>query len=149
MQKAGKWRKEELWVYPQPENVGLTLDVDLGHLVAKVADGSAAARLGFRPGDRITRVGDVPAVSIADVQYGLQCAPPSGEVAVTWLHDGREHAGRLTLAEGWRKTDISWRWSLRGLDPPPWVHGEDLSAERRRRRSSSANGDWRCARGRS
>jgi serine protease Do len=129
MQKAGRWRKEELWVYPQPGNVGLTLDVDHGHLVTKVADGSAAARLGLRAGDRITRVGDVPAVSLADVQYGLHRAPPSGEVAVTWLHDGREHTGPLSLTEGWRQTDISWRWSLRGLDPPPWVHGEDLTTE--------------------
>src|SRR5262249_32742303 len=77
MQKAGKWRRDEVWVYPQPENVGLTLDVDGGHLVAKVADGSAAARLGLRPGDRVTRVGDVPAVSFADVQYGLHRAPAS------------------------------------------------------------------------
>jgi S1-C subfamily serine protease len=31
------------------------------------------------------------------------------------------------LAEGWRRTDVSWRWSLRGLDPQPWVGGDDLS----------------------
>jgi serine protease Do len=132
MQKAGKWRKEALWVYPQPENVGLTLDVDDGHLISKVADGSAAARLGLRAGDRITRVGEVPAVSFADVQYGLHRAPPSGDVVVAWLRDGREQMGRLALAEGWRTTDISWRWSLRGLDPSPWVHGEDLTAEEKK-----------------
>src|SRR5262249_51372952 len=98
------------------------------HLVAKVADGSAAARLGLRPGDRVTRVGDVPAVSFADVQYGLHRAPASGTVAVAWLRDGREQTGRLALAEGWRQTDVSWRWSLRGLDPQPWVQGGDLTA---------------------
>ena len=30
LQTAGKWRLDELWVYPLPENVGLTLDVDEG-----------------------------------------------------------------------------------------------------------------------
>ena len=41
--------------------------------------------------------------------------------------------GRLSaLAEGWRKSDISWRWSLRGVDPPPWVQGPDLSAYERK-----------------
>jgi hypothetical protein len=40
--------------------------------------------------------------------------------------------GELRLAEGWRKTDVSWRWSLRGLDPAPWVEGEDLSPEEKK-----------------
>jgi hypothetical protein len=132
MQKAGKWRKEELWVYPQPENVGLTLDVEHGNLITKVAGGAAAARLGLRAGYRITRIGDVPIVSFADIQYGLHRAAPSGEIAVVWLRDDREHTGHLSLPEGWRKTDISWRWSLRGLDPSPWVHGEDLTAEEKK-----------------
>ncbi len=45
----------------------------------------------------------------------------------------------MTLADGWRKTDISWRWSLRGLDPPPWVHGDDLSAEEKQALGLGAN----------
>jgi S1-C subfamily serine protease len=40
--------------------------------------------------------------------------------------------GELTLAEGWRKTDVSWRWSLRGLDPQPGVQGDDLSADEKK-----------------
>src|SRR5262249_27114574 len=34
--------------------------------------------------------------------------------------------------EGWRKTDVSWRWSLRGLDPSPCVRGPDLDAADRK-----------------
>src|SRR5207245_627914 len=30
LQAAGKWRLDEVWVYPLPENVGLTLDVNRG-----------------------------------------------------------------------------------------------------------------------
>ena len=49
-QKAsGEWSRDELWVYPLPENVGITLDVDRGNHVRAVAAGSAAARAGLRP----------------------------------------------------------------------------------------------------
>ena len=140
MQRAGKWRQEELWVYPEPENVGLTLDVDRGNLVAKVADGSAAARLGLRTGDRILRVGEVPTVSFADIQYGLHRAPAAGEIAIVWQRDGREQRGPLALPSGWRRTDISWRWSLRGLDPHPLVHGGDLTTAEKQSLGLSAKG---------
>jgi len=39
----------------------------------------------------------------------------------------------MNVAEGWKRTDISWRWSLRGLEPSPWVDGEDLSPSEKRR----------------
>ena len=36
------------------------------------------------------------------------------------------------MTEGWKQTDISWRWSLRGLEPSTWVDGDDLSPEEKR-----------------
>ena len=132
LQAAGKWRLDEVWVYPLPENVGLTLDVDRGSAVARVAAGSPAARVGLRRGDVVTALGERPVVTFADVQHALHRAPARGKVALTWQRGGRTQRGELTLAAGWRKTDVSWRWSLRGLDPPPWVQGEDLSAEEKK-----------------
>src|SRR5262245_30827775 len=52
LQSQKKWSIEELWVYPLPENVGLTLSVDEGDRVERVKDGSAAAKAGLRKGDR-------------------------------------------------------------------------------------------------
>lgn len=124
----GKWRREELWVYPLPENVGLTLAVDQGDVVARVATGSAAERAGVKKGDRLVTLHGRPVASFADAQYALHRAPEKGTIPLAWQRDGKEHRGVLTLTEGWRKTDISWRWSLRGVDPPPWVRGPDLSA---------------------
>jgi len=132
LQAAGKWRREELWVYPLPENIGLTLDVDRGDRVARVAPDSLAARAGIRAGDRLLTIDDRPVASFADVQYALHRAPPHGSLIITWQHAEQTHTRELLLAEGWRKTDLSWRWSLRGVDPPPWVHGEDLSEEERK-----------------
>src|SRR5262245_53550479 len=52
LQEEGKWRIDELWVYPLPENVGLTLAVDQGDRVMSVRRGSAADLAGLRKGDR-------------------------------------------------------------------------------------------------
>jgi predicted metalloprotease with PDZ domain len=132
LQAAGKWRLDELWVYPLPENVGLTLDRDRGDKIAEVAANSAAARVGIRGRDRLIAVNGQTIASIADLQYALHRAPTKGTVPVIWQHEGRQWRGTLTLAEGWRKTDISWRWSLRGLDPSPRVDGDDLSEEEKK-----------------
>jgi serine protease Do len=132
LQAAGKWRREELWVYPVPENFGLTLDVDRGDRVARVADDSLAAGAGLQAGDRLLTIDKLPIASFADVQYALHRAPKQGTMTITWQRGKETHKQELPLAEGWRKTDISWRWSLRGVDPPPWVYGDDLSAEEKK-----------------
>jgi hypothetical protein len=126
-QAAGTWRLDEVWVYPLPENVGLTLDPDWGARVRSVTAGSPAGRAGVLTGDQLLSVGGLPVVSFADVQYALHRAPARGEVAVTWRRGGAVLTGRLALAEGWRRTDLSWRWSLRGLRPDPCLDGEDLT----------------------
>jgi S1-C subfamily serine protease len=133
LQGARKWTLDEVWVYPQPENVGLTLERDRSHRVSTVVARSAAARAGLRPGDELVSVNGVSVISFADVQYGLHRAPATGRIAVVWQREGRKHEGELELLEGWRKTDVSWRWSLRGLDPTPWVRGDDLMAEEKRK----------------
>jgi hypothetical protein len=132
LQSKGAWGKEDYWVYPLPENVGLTFDVDRGNLVARVADGSPADRLGLRKSDEIVSVGGKPVASIADFQWGLQQGPQKGTLEISWRRNGDEKRGELELPAGWRETDLSWRWSLRSLDPPPWVQGEDLSARERK-----------------
>jgi hypothetical protein len=132
LRAAGTWSLDEVWVYPLPENVGLTLEVDRGDRVRAVAPGSAAARLGLAAGDTLRAVNGVPVASFADVQYALHRAPARGSVAVAWERAGKPSTGRLELAEGWRKTDVSWRWSLRGLRPEPCVDGDDLTAQEKR-----------------
>jgi serine protease Do len=127
LQSAGKWSLDELWVYPLPENVGLTLDHDESDRVAKVKEGSPAAKAGLRKGDRLVDVNGVTIASFADLQYALNLAPKKGSVAVVVRRDGKESKSEVSLESGWKKTDISWRWSLRGLDPPPWLHGDDLT----------------------
>ncbi len=132
LQAAGTWDRREVWAYPLSENVGLTLNVDRGNAVRAVAPGSPAARTGLTTGDTLRTVNELPVASIADVQYALHRAPVRGSIPVTWERAGKMHSSRLELAEGWRKTDVSWRWSLRSLPPDPCVHGDDLRAAERK-----------------
>src|SRR5262249_6899284 len=139
---AGKWKLDEVWVYPLPENVGLTLDVDRGDRVRAVAAGSAAARLGPAAGDTLRAGHRRPVAGPADRHDAPHRAAgrragrrgrAGGSVPVAWERAGQAHSGRLDLAEGWRKTDVSWRWSLRGLQPEPCVDGEDLTPQEKQR----------------
>jgi hypothetical protein len=128
LQAGGNWSLDEVWVYPPPENVGLTLEVDRGDQVARVAPGSPAGRAGLREGDRLTAVGRLPVASIADVQYALHRARTTRALDVAFRRDDHALTATLDLPEGWRKSDVSWRWSLRGLDPVPPLRGDDLTA---------------------
>src|SRR5215203_379411 len=47
MQARGTWTRDEFWVYPQPENVGLSVSVDEGDLVTRVTPGSPAEKAGL------------------------------------------------------------------------------------------------------
>jgi serine protease Do len=140
LQARGKWSQSQLWVYPLPENVGITLGVDESDRVKTVAPGSPGDRAGLHAGDRLRSVNGISVASLADVQYGLHRAGAFGDFPVSWMRDGVAKTGRLNVTEGWKKTDISWRWSLRGLEPTPWVDGEDLVAAEKRRLGLSERG---------
>jgi S1-C subfamily serine protease len=126
---SGKWDREQAYRYPPTENVGLTLEVDRGNVVAKVKEGSPADRAGLKKGDVLRRLGAVPVHSIADAQFGLDRAPGSGMVEVAWARGQEAMSGKLTLKSGWRKSDLSWRPSMWRMLPTVPVHGTDLTAE--------------------
>src|SRR5262249_36236880 len=123
----GKWQREEIWVYPFPENVGLRLAVDQGNRVDNVRADSPAGRTGLRAGDVLLSLDGESVASLADMQFVLQRAPARGDIRITWQRNGRRASADLSLPEGWRVTDVSWRPSPRGIGPPPAVHGEDLT----------------------
>jgi hypothetical protein len=139
-QQAGSWKQSDLWVYPQPDNIGLMLDLARGNRVLKVQPGSAAADVGMRADDLLESVDGLPVSSIADIQAALHHAPWQGKVAVRWQRQGTPMQGALDLAPGWKKTDLSWRWSLKSLSPSLGVQGEDLNADERRALGLPANG---------
>jgi S1-C subfamily serine protease len=125
---AGTWSRDDLWVYPLPENAGLTLEVDRSDIVKAVHAGSPAARAGIRAGDKLVSLNGYPVTSNADAQYALHKGPKSGAMPVEWSRGTNSMEGKLELAEGWRKTNLTWRASLLDILPSLPISAEDLSA---------------------
>src|SRR5262245_66380471 len=71
LKAAGQWSRDDLWVYPLPENVGLTLEVDRGDAVKAIAPGSAAAKAGLKAGDLLAKLNGYLVATFADAQFAL------------------------------------------------------------------------------
>lgn len=133
MQRDKRWSLDQVWVYPEPENIGLSLDPEQGNRVLSVLPDSPAAKAGIAADDVLRSIGAAPIASAADVQYALHQGTKAGELSIAW-RTGKDHKKAiLQLGEGWRKTDVSWRWSLKTMSPNPSIIGSDLDDEARKR----------------
>jgi hypothetical protein len=124
---AGTWARDDLWVYPLPENVGITLEVDRGDVVKGIAPGSAAAKAGLKAGDVLAKVNGYTVASFADAQYALHRGPKAGTIPVEWRRGTESINSKLEVAEGWRKTNLTWRASLLDILPTLPLSGEELT----------------------
>jgi serine protease Do len=109
---------EVLYPYPDPEVLGLSMDPKQMATVRQVVPGSSAADAGIHPGDTIVTLSGQPLLSIADLQWVLHKAPATADLPAEVRHDGTTRNVVLTLREGWRHGDISWRattWELRRM----------------------------------
>lgn len=129
----GTWKRQDVWVYPPPENVGFGLEPDRGDMVAAVGPGSPAEKAGLRVGDRIVSLNGRPVASFADATYALQRGPAgAGEIPVVWRRGAAEHSAKLVVADGWRKTNLTWRPSMLDMLPALGIYGRDLTAADRK-----------------
>jgi serine protease Do len=126
---AGTWKRESVWVYPLPENVGISLDPERGNSVRTVLPDSPAARAGLKPGDTLENLAGRTVYSFADAQYALHYAPTQGNLDVSWSRAGQTLSGTLKVADGWRKTNLTWRPSMLDLLPRLTVFGYDMTAK--------------------
>jgi hypothetical protein len=130
--RAGTWQRESVYTYPLPENVGITLDRERGNVVQAVTVDSPAAKAGVKPGDLLRSLNKFSVASFADAAHGLHKAPLQGDVPIAFERAGKVQTGTLTLASGWRRTNITWRPSLLDLLPALTVYGEDLSVKEKK-----------------
>jgi hypothetical protein len=127
LNRDGKWTRDQAWRFPLPENVGVRLEVDRGNVVERVLPDTPAAQLGLEVGDVLQTLGPVPIHSFADAQFALDKAPTKGPVNVTWLRGEELHSDTFDLPADWKKSDLSWRASVRWrLIPSLPLSGEDL-----------------------
>jgi S1-C subfamily serine protease len=127
LKQVGKLNRDAIYRYPPPDNLGMVLDVDRGGTVQAVMDQSPASAAGLKKGDVLQRLNDVPVHSFADAQYALDIAPKEGAIEVAWERDDHFHMEKLKLTAGWRKTDVTWRASMRDLLPSARLTGFELT----------------------
>lgn len=130
--KTGQSSRDLAWRYPLPDNLGLHLDVDRGNVIKDVTDKSPAAGAGLKSGDVVQRLNGVPIHSFADAQFALDRAPGTGAIEIVWQRGREVLKDKLPLAEGWRKTDITWRPSMQRLVPSARLYGADLADEEKK-----------------
>jgi len=129
--EAGKLSADDLYVFPQPTALGLTMDIDDGLLVKSVASDSAASAAGIAPGDEFVTASRQPLVSMADLQWAMNAAPKEGRLSLTLRRDGKVLEKTIALYPGWKKYDIGWRasswYGLRqGLKTEPLADPEKI-----------------------
>jgi len=131
----GTFRKDLLFQYPFPENIGLTLEVDRNNVVKAVLPGSAAEAAGVRRGDQVIAANGVPVLTSADLQFALNSVPEPGKVLLAVARGGKRLAPLpLALGPGWRRTDISWRPSQAGIPPTVGLWAEPLGEAQKKQR---------------
>jgi serine protease Do len=136
--EQNQWRAEgtigmdKLYRWPLPDNLGIHIDPKDGRRVESIVAGSPAAKGGLAAGDEITHVAGQPITSIADVQWPLHNLPnDDATFDITIDRAGQSATKSISVAKGWKKTDISWRGSRWSLRPQPgfWapvVNDKDL-----------------------
>ncbi len=127
LKSLSKWSRNDIWVYPLPENVGVTLEKDRGDFVREVKPNSSAERAGLKAGDRFCPLNGRSIASFGDAQYALHKSPAKGRISAAWERDGKPMEGVIDLAEGWRKTNLTWRPSMLSLLPSLCLSGDDLT----------------------
>jgi len=132
LKRTGKWEREMFWRFPMPDNLGIELDVNRSNIVKKIKDATPAANVGLKPGDLVKRLNGVPIHSFGDAQFALEHAPKTGAIDIAWVRGGETHSGKLTLIDGWRKSDVSWRPSIQWFIPNIRISGTDLTADERK-----------------
>jgi serine protease Do len=131
-QEEGRWTTDGDWLWPRPEQVGLTLELLDAARIAAVSTGSPAAKAGLRAGDRLGKVGDQLVRTEADLQWVLEREKNvATTIDVQVTREGETKGVKLELAAGWKTPTplaFSWRPSMWNLRPNPGFGGNDLKA---------------------
>ncbi|MHC4780820.1 MAG: PDZ domain-containing protein, partial [Planctomycetota bacterium] len=107
----------QLWVFPMPDLLGITLDPNEMATVSFVAAGTEGAKAGFKARDRIVKMKGQLILSIADVTWVLNVTKAPAKMRVEVDRGGKIEKLSLSLPKGWRRrAEYSWRravWPLR------------------------------------
>jgi serine protease Do len=127
-------RTESFFAFPRPENLGLKPDLVLGNRIKEIEAKSAAETAGLKKDDVLRKVHGLPIVTAFDIQHALNEVGTAKEVAMDVERDGKPLTVKVALAEGWKRSDVSWRRSLWNARPSPGFGGAELEAAEKKKR---------------
>jgi predicted metalloprotease with PDZ domain len=132
LRDQGRLRKELVFTYPSPRNLGIQLHPDAQNVIQHVAPASAADDAGLRAGDVVESVDGQRILTFADFTRVLELAPAAGMLPIVAKRAGHLERLTLSLPEGWRTSDDpSWRASVETVGPGGGFWGAPASAEER------------------
>lgn len=133
---AGTFATDDIWRWPGPDRLGLTLDPERQSLVTAVAKRSPAAQAGLEAGDLLQAISGQGVRTANDVQAVLEDTGKHGVVLPVTVRRAEELMTlRFDLEPGWKIADpwaFAWRPSKWPLTPNPGFGGVNLSATAKR-----------------
>jgi hypothetical protein len=109
--EQGRLSEADLWVYPMPDQIGMTIDDENGRIIKEVKPGSPAAQAGLEAGDELLAINDQPPVSVADIQWILHQLPNDGSLKCMVRRGELTLNKMVQLSGNWKEYDIAWRAS--------------------------------------
>jgi hypothetical protein len=129
--------EQVLFPYPLPDVLGLRMNPDERATIAKIEEGSIAARAGLRSGDRIEKLDGQVLLSTADLQWILHHAGQQARLPADIRRGDERLNVTLELPQGWRReSNISFRattWELRRMASGGLLLNDLGDAERTKR----------------
>ena len=111
--KRKEGKPDALWLYPLPDNVGIQLDPKEGNLVRGILADSFAGKAELQAGDRIRTANGTRVLTMADLQFVLNGLEARSKLALEIERDGKPLQAELDLDGDWRRSDVTWRKSIR------------------------------------
>lgn len=133
-------RSESFFAFPRPENLGIKPDLVLGNRIKEVEAKSAGDVAGLKKGDVLRKVHGLPIVTAFDIQHALNEVGTAKEVAIEVERAGKPVSTKVALADGWKRSDASWRRSLWNARPTSGLGGAELAPEEKKKRGIPADG---------
>lgn len=133
-------RTESYYAFPRPDLLGLKPDLVLGNRIKDVAPNSAAEAAGLKKDDVLRKVHGLPIVSAFDIQHALNEVGNGKDVVIDVERDGKPLSVKVALADGWKRSDVSWRRSLWNIRPNLGFGGAELAPEEKQKRGIPADG---------
>lgn len=115
--QSGKWTPDQFWIWPEPKQVGLTMDQRRQSEVTEVIKDSSASMAGIRPGDRLNSLGGQRILTKYDIQWVLnQTDYKSRSIPFSIIRNDFPIEGKLNLPAGWKVGDpADYQWRVRNV----------------------------------